>query len=150
MKVVRKELKRWVKTIVKPDPPGKLSRRAKKTSRPGMCSEVVLWIDSMDFRVKGKRSVHRKKEEWSHKTRSPARRWVTICDARACTQWISKCHLPTHYDGDIVISNVSELESLFSGLTMIGDNHFRKSEDFFTSIKLVTNKARAGRPRTVG
>ncbi len=46
----------------------------------------------------------------------------------------------------ITISRTSELDHLFPGLEIVGDNHFRKASPFLT---LHTNISKAGRPRMV-
>jgi len=149
VKKCRAALLKWAKKVLTPQAPTKLSRLASRSNRPEGLEGVVLWIDSTDFRTKGKRSVHKKKEHWSHKLRSPGRRWVTVTNVKGQTQWVSSPFLPSVYDGDITISCASELDRLFPGLEMVGDNHFRKASPFLKSLTLHTNISKAGRPRMV-
>jgi hypothetical protein len=98
---------------------------------------------------KGKRSVHKKKHQWSHKLKGPGRRWLTICNARGQTQWISSPHQPTDYDGDLTLIYLLTIEKLFLHTTIIVDNHFWKAAPFFKTITLITSVSKAGRPKVV-
>ena len=142
-------LKKWADSILVPQASPRLVCMANKTQRPDGLDKVVLWVDSTDFRVKGKRSVHKDKKKWSHKLGSPGRRWVTICNALGQTQWVSDCYLPSCYDSDIVILHASELDRVFGKQHMIGDNHFAKASSFLKSVVLHTNITKAGRPKMV-
>jgi hypothetical protein len=146
---VRIELRRWANNILKPLAIDQLIKSARKTERPPPCSKVTFWIDSSDFKKKGKRSVHKKKYQWSQKLKGPWRRWITICDAFGRTQFVGGPHWPTEYDGDLTIHYAMKIDSLFSGTTMIGDNHFRKATSYFKQIELITPKSHAGRPKMV-
>ena len=106
-------------------------------------------MDSTDFHIKGKCSVHKDKASWSHKLHSPGRCWVSISNVKGQTQWVSSAYLPTVYDSDIIIANSGTLDSLFSGLEMVGDNHFRKAAPFLKKVTFHTNIARSGRPKVV-
>ena len=149
VKLVRCALGKWAQTVVTADDIRRLGQAASKTQRPPPLSSVVLWIDSTDFRVKGKRSVHRDKSQWSHKLRSPGRRWLTVSNAKGMVQWVAGPYLPTQYDGDLAVLNATLLDKLFGKCEMIGDNHFRKATGFFEKIKLHTNVSKAGRPKKV-
>ena len=146
---VRLALRKWAKGVIIPQTPAKLARMAAKSNRPEGLDGVVLWVDSTDFHMKGKRTVHKDKSKWSHKLRSPGRRWVTITNVKGQTQWVSPPFLPTVYDGDILISSAGTLDSLFPKLEMVGDNHFRKAAPLLKKLALHTNITKAGRPRMV-
>jgi len=149
VKRCRMALRVWAKSVLLPQTSLRLERLARLSNRPAGLDRVVLWIDSTDFKTKGKRTVHKDKSKWSHKLHGPGRRWVTVSNVKGQTQWVSDCFLPTVYDGDITISSSSVLDSLFPGLHMIGDNHFRKAAPFLKSVVLHTNITKAGRPRMV-
>jgi hypothetical protein len=149
VKIVYHELSKWALTILQPEDICYLQRLAKKTNRPKPCENVVLWMDSSDFCKKGKRSVHKKKHQWSHKLKGPGRRWLTICNARGQTQWISSPHQPTDYDGDLTLIYLLTIEKLFLHTTIIVDNHFWKAAPFFKTITLITSVSKAGRPKVV-
>jgi len=42
--------------------------------------ETNLWIDSTNFKLKGKRSTSRTKGDWSFKCNAPGRRYMFISD----------------------------------------------------------------------
>ena len=149
VKKCRLALRKWAKGVLAPQTSAKLTRMAAKSNRPEGLEGVVLWVDSTDFPIKGKRSVHKDKTKWSHKLGRPGRRWVSICNVKGQTQWVSPPYLPTVYDGDILISNAGTLDSLFPKLEMVGDNHFRKASPLLKKLTLHTNITKAGRPRMV-
>ena len=149
VKLVWRALAKWAKTIITADDSGRLARAASKTQRPPPLDSVVLWIDSTDFRIKGKRSVHRDKSLWSHKLKAPGRRWLTITNAKAQVQWVQGPYKPTQFDGDLTVLNAATLDKLFGRVHMIGDNHFKKAGEFFSKITLFTNISKGGRPKTV-
>jgi hypothetical protein len=120
-----------------------------KSNRPEELENVVLWIDSTDFHTKGKQSIHKHKARWPHKLKSPGRHWVAVTNVNGQTQWVSSAFLPSVFDGDITISCASELDILFSGLEMVGNNHFRKAAPFLERLTLHTNISKVGRSRMV-
>jgi hypothetical protein len=149
VKYVRSELRRWANTIIRPEDPVRLERLAARTNRPTPCEKVTLWMDSTDFRIKGKRSLHKSKMHYAKKLQSPGRRWLTICNARGQTQWVSSPHLPTSYDGDLAIRYAMLLQSYFEHSIIVADNHFRKATSHFENITLITPKSKAGRRKKV-
>ena len=142
-------LLKWAKKVLVPQAPLWLARLVLKSNRPEGLVDVVLWIDSTDFRTKGKWSIHKEKVHWSKKLSAPGRCWVTVTNVKGQAQWVSPPFLPTVYDGDITISCAAELDRLFPSLEMVGDNHFRKATPFLKSLTLHTNISKAGRPRMV-
>ncbi len=122
---------------------------ATRSNRPEGLEGVVLWVDSMDFWVKGKHSVHKDKSRWSHKLHSPGRCWVSVTNVKGQTQWVFPPFLPPVYDGDILMPCASVLDALFPNLEMIGDNHFRNAAPLLKKVTLHTNITKAGRPGIV-
>jgi hypothetical protein len=106
-------------------------------------------MDSTDFRIKGKRSLHKSKMHHAKKLQSPGRRWLTICNARGQTQWVSSPHLPTFYDGNLAIRYAMLLQSYFEYSIIVADNHFRKATSHFENITLIIPKSKAGRRKKV-
>ena len=149
VKSTRKELRKWAKTIIVPDDSSCLSCVAASLDRPKPCDKVTLWIDSSDFRAKGKQSIHKDKSNWSHKLHSPGRRWLTIMNGKGAPQWISEFHKPTDYDGDLIIFYAKVIDEKFKGETMIGDNHFKKAVDFLHKVTLISPRLNAGRHQVI-
>ena len=85
-------------------------------------------MDLSDFRIKGKQGPKKeRKKMWSHKLLAPGRRWVTVCNAKGGTEWVSGPHSPKQYDGDLLIYSAKTIDRLFEGGTVVADNHFRKA-----------------------
>jgi hypothetical protein len=55
VKAIRIALKKWAMGIIVVEDANRLRRLATKLEKPFPCQEVALWIDSSDFRIKGKR-----------------------------------------------------------------------------------------------
>jgi hypothetical protein len=51
--------------------------------------------------------------------------------------------LPTNYEGDIFLSSKGELEKIFPNTWIIGDNHFKKTEKYFTKICVIARTSHA-------
>ena len=137
------------KTIIVPDDSSCLSHVAASLDRPKPCDKVTLWIDSSDFQAKGKQSIHKDKSNWSHKLHSPGQQWLTMMNGKGSPQWISECHKPTDYDGDLTIFYAKEVDEKFKGETMIGDNHFKKAVDFLNKVTLISPRLNAGRHQVI-
>jgi hypothetical protein len=59
------------------------------------------------------------------------RRWITICNAFRQIQFVDKPYWPTKYDSNFIVHYAMKINSFFSGITMIEDNHFRKTTLYF-------------------
>jgi hypothetical protein len=106
---------------------------------------VSFWVDSIDFCIKEKKSLHKEKSKYAKKLKSPRRRWLTICNVQGQTQWISLLHLLTTNDNHIFSCYSTNIESSFPCITMIGDNHFRMAAFAFIIITLITLVSHIGR-----
>ena len=126
---------------MQPSAPGVRKRLAFKNHFPKPCQFVSLWVDSTDFRTTGMRTMRRKDPRWSQKLRSPGRRWLTLTDAAGCVQFVAGPYNPTDYDGHIMIDNREQIERLFDGESIIGDNHFRIAGNFFKKCPIVAPKS---------
>jgi hypothetical protein len=73
---------------------------------------------------------------------------MTITNAHRIAQWISLPQLPTNYDGDIFLSK-GKLKKTFLNTWIIGDNHFKKVEKYFTKICVIAPTSHAGRPKMI-
>jgi hypothetical protein len=138
-----------VNTIIRPKNPIRLERLAVRTNRPTPCEKVTLWMDSTNFRIKKKQSLHKSKMHYTKKLQSPSKKWLIICNARGQTQWVFSPHLLTSYDGDLAIRYAILLQSYFEYSTIIADNYFRKATLHFENIILITLKSKVRRRKKV-
>jgi hypothetical protein len=125
------------------------SKNTEVADRPPPTTKVSLWVDSTDFRKTRKRRMKDDRKSWSHKLSSTGRIWMTITNAHEIAQWISLPQLPTNYDGNIFLSSKGELEETFPNTWIIGDNHFKKVEKYFTKIRVIAPTSPAGRPKMI-
>ena len=70
-------------------------------------------------------------------------------NGKGAPQWISECHKPTDYDGDLTIFYAKEIDEKFKGETMIGDNHFMKAVDFLHKVTLMAPRSNARRRQVI-
>jgi hypothetical protein len=57
----------YVARRIRLEEPIRLERLAIQTNQPIPCEKVTLWIDSTDFRIKRKRSLHKTKIHYTKK-----------------------------------------------------------------------------------
>lgn len=108
-----------------------------------MVDDTLLWIDSVDIQVEGKRSVSRKSSRWSYKLNAPGRRFMTVRDARGCIVKVWGGYTPKLHDGEFLEVHKETFLSSFDGSCFIGDNHFSKGKKLFKNrIKFHTNFAK--------
>ena len=127
VKVVRKKLHTWSKTVLVSSTKAQLEHVAKHCCCPPPTENVSLWVDSTDLKTIYKKEDPNWKKTKSYMENHAARRWVTLCDAAGITQWVSQPYYPTEYNSDLLIHNAREIEKIFPKITIIGDNHFRKA-----------------------
>jgi len=107
-----------------------------------LVEDTLLWIDSVDIQVEGKRSVSRKSGRWSFKLNAPGRRYMTVRDGRGSIVNVWGGYTPKLHDGEFLELHKDEILSYFDGSCFIGDNHFSKGKRIFKNrIKFHTNYA---------
>jgi len=149
VQMIRYALEEWARFTIIPLSHGRLERMAKKIERPKPCENVILFLDSVDFPMSGKRRVHREKKKWSQKLKRPGRKYLSITNARSQVMWVSKGHKPTVDDSDLLLLYSSEITEKFEGCTMVADNHFRKAAKIIKGFQVITNKSNARRPKLI-
>jgi hypothetical protein len=147
--VVRKKLRDWSKTVLVTPSTAILKRRAKRINRPKPCEDVTIWMDSTECRTSGKNSMSRKDPWWSYKCNSPGTKWNVAFDGKSQAIFVSGPYPPSLYDGDLAIAEKHDIETLFDGETIIADNHYAKSKNFFEKVTFITPYTAAGRPKVV-
>ena len=146
-KKIRRCLRDWAGVILVPDSLVALEKASRRHKRPPPCAGVNLWIDSSDFAETETTGLSRKDPKYSYKTKSEARRWLTICDGKERFQFIGGPHYPKHYDADLLIYYASQLDDSFEGAKAVADFAFRKAEHFLKKVSLITPTTEAGRPK---
>jgi hypothetical protein len=152
-----KEIKRWF-----PLPPSTLQHNMKKLRRlfgdwgedqivlgsleewkqaasavqlPPEVKNASLWIDSSDFRLKGKRFMSRKSRHWSYKLNAPGRRYMFLCDGKGRIRKIWGGYSPKVYDGHFIETRKKWFEQKLAGAEVIADQHFRWGQKHLRQVK---------------
>jgi hypothetical protein len=72
-----------------------LEKVANAADRASPCEGVVLWVDSTDFAISGKRSVRRRDPRWSQKLKNPGGKWMVMMDAATKAPFLASPNHPT-------------------------------------------------------
>lgn len=147
IKVIRTLLGEWGLEQIKPGQLSDWNGAARNVSIGKEIRGVNLWIDSSDFRLKGRRSTSRKNSSWSYKMNSPAQRFMLISDGKMTPRFISDGYTPKLYDSDWIKANRSFLDGTFRGSTIVGDAHFRSAREHLQSITIHAPVSAVGRPK---
>lgn len=122
-------------------------RNAKRIPMGRRVKGINLWIDSSDFRLKGRRSVSRKDPSWSYKCNSPAHRFMLISDGHMKPRLLRGGYSPKVYDSEWVRINKEFLDSNLHGGVLVGDSHFRAGREYLNNVTIEAPVTAAGRPR---
>eukprot|EP00005_Dracoamoeba_jomungandri_P008799 CAMPEP_0174276072 /NCGR_PEP_ID=MMETSP0439-20130205/60184_1 /TAXON_ID=0 /ORGANISM="Stereomyxa ramosa, Strain Chinc5" /LENGTH=213 /DNA_ID=CAMNT_0015368261 /DNA_START=512 /DNA_END=1153 /DNA_ORIENTATION=+ len=112
-------------------------KSAQNTPRKGKYRSVVLWIDSTDFRLVGKRKVSRRSRKWSFKLNSPGQRFMMLMDAKRRIRGLWGGYSPKVYDADWMHIRADWFNEHTTGASIIGDSHFTKSNDYLEHVNIV-------------
>jgi hypothetical protein len=138
-KVIREFLRRWAETVIKLGSldDWKLARENVEFDKE--VNDTLLWIDSVDFGLTGKRHVSRKSREWSYKINGPGIRFIVISDAIGLVRKVYGGYSPKTYDGDFLKIVRRSFEKKFENAVFVGDNHFLWGVKNFKKIKFHCN-----------
>lgn len=104
--------------------------------------ECSLWIDSSDFPLAGKRVISRKSKMWSYKLNKPGQRFMFIVDGKGIVRKVWGGYSPKEYDSMFVESHKDEFTSLFHGVSILADNHFKSANKKVHGVKFMCNLRR--------
>jgi len=141
---IRSVLCDWGKTQV---PLGNLedwNQAAKEKKFKKQVKGTNLWIDSTDFKMKGKRSTSRTKGDWSYKCNAPGRRYMFISDGVRIRKIIGR-YSPKIHDGKLLELFRDFFETDLKGATIIGDQHFEHGKKHFKNVLFHTPIKKASR-----
>lgn len=153
--VLRKALDGWANQQFLVGDRNSWDEAARNGRFPASIGDANLWIDSVDYRIKGKQSASRKGPQWSYKLNAPGRRYVTIHNARRKVVKVYGGHSPKLFDGTFLETHKVDIQELFKGARFVGDNHFSKGKQYFSShaneddIKFYTNYAKKSKKKLV-
>ena len=100
-------------------------------------SRAHLKMDSSEFQLGGKSSVHKHDAEWYLNESSPAQRCIAVVDAssKPVTMWGR--YSPKVYEIDFLTINSYCIEVKFSGSTVIAENDLALRLKLLTTVKFL-------------
>jgi hypothetical protein len=115
-----------------------LEKASEGTYQSSKLPSVNLWCDSVDF-PKQKHGRHNPKaDDWSYKLNLPGRRYMLVRDGAGKIVYLNGGYSPKLHDGEFLDAHRSDWEQIFSGATIIGDEHFRRGGQEFREVTWVT------------
>ena len=139
---IRKVLGDWGAAKIKPGNLAAWKLAASDCNLPPSVNDTLLWIDSTDVQIEGRRKFSKKSSEWSYKLNAPGVRYMTVRDGDGCFVNVWGGYSPKVHDGTFLDICKSEFLRLFDGSCIIGDNHFSRGKKIFKNrIKFHTNYA---------
>lgn len=146
-RLLRTECGCWGRRQIKVGTPSEWNGAARHVPRSKDLRGVNLWVDSSDFRLKGRSSVSRKDDMWSYKENSPAQRFMMLSDGKMRPRMISHGYSPKTYDSTWIRSHRSYLDRHFSAGVAVGDTHFFKGSSYLHHMQIIAPFSAAGRRR---
>ena len=136
---VRNSLRTWANDKLRPGNSQEWKQAAHNCSLPETISDATLWLDSSDFRLKG-RSNHRTSDSnWSYKLNGPGQRFLFVMDARGKILKIYGGYSPNIYDSDAFCLAATDFNTTFSGGVALADSHFRTAKAHAPNVKFYVN-----------
>jgi hypothetical protein len=106
-----------------------------------------LWMDSVDFRLKGKRSVSRKDPSWSYKCNSPGQRYMFLLDAKTRVRKLWGGYYPKTHDGSFMKLERRWCERNLHKAVILGDQHFQWAKTHYTDVTFHTPIKKPSNPK---
>ncbi len=102
---------------------------------PDPFKDTNIWVDSTDFKLDGKSSMHPTSDTWSFKLNAPGRRYMLISDANRRVRKIYGGYTPKLHDGSFLKAHKAAFASDFRGARIAGDGHFSKGKKLFGEVE---------------
>ena len=91
---------------------------------PSELKGTSLWMDSSDFPLQKYAGWSSKNDDYSYKTKSPARRYLFLTDARGVVRQVWGGYSPKIFDGNATEFLSPWIEANLGGATVVADQHF--------------------------
>jgi hypothetical protein len=148
-KVIRHALAKWGESTVHLGTVEDWNEAVESWKRPSPLKDVNLWIDSIDFRLKGKATMSRKSKKWSYKLNSPGQRYLFLFDGKGQIRKYWGGYSPKVYDAHMVQIKKKWIMRNLQGGRIIADQHFAWGArhihgdiKFYTKIKKPTKSGK--------
>ena len=136
--VLREHLYEWAKQYVKPGTLEEWRAASADVARPGKITDkALIWVDTWDGKKPGRFTVSAKDIEWSHKTRTPARRFLTLRDGNRRFRMIIGPFAPKYGDTEPMRVAADVIEAMFAGVALVGDKKFWDARKSFTKVEII-------------
>ena len=115
------------------------NRAAATTRFTGEFKRVNLWMDSTDFKRRGRKTTSRKGDKWSYKLNGPGRRYMVLSDANRKIRKLWGGYSPKTYDSHFLQAKEEFLEEHLIGAVVIADNHFEWGRTNLQNVEFLVN-----------
>ena len=138
---LRAVLANWAKRTIRLGAKTDWTAAARNVSLRSPVKDAVLWMDSKDFPVIGKRTVSRKGPNWSFKCNSPAQRFMFLRNGKGkvCQVWGG--YSPKTFDGHWLRDHKEWLMENLDGAAVLADNHFMWGKKHLKNVTFHCNTA---------
>ena len=138
VKVLRRHLHQWGRSKITRGNLSDWERAASGVKRQKYTKNVVLTMDSTDFRLAGKSTTKKSSEDWSYKLNGPGQRFHCIQDLRGKIIELSDAgYTPKLYDGHWMLANADRINRQYKGSTIAADCHYHSSRYAFENLTIL-------------
>jgi hypothetical protein len=114
---------------------------------PPEFGNVLMWIDSSDFKIIHKDGINKNSEWWSGKEGRPCRRYMFLSTADGLIRKIWPAYGPKKYDSDKVRDHRDFFDTHLKDVVVIGDNHFLAAKEYLRYCKILAPTAAVDPPK---
>lgn len=139
IKRIREVLSKWGETKIDCGELPAWRRSFKNVKVPKALGDIHLIVDSSDFTISGKLKTDTGSKDWSYKNNGPAQRYMVFVDGNNIIRKIFGGYSPKIYDSDLLKIVKNEIERDFKDSVILGDNHFKKANEYLDTIEILTN-----------
>jgi predicted transposase YbfD/YdcC len=141
VKEIRKHLEEWGKKHIELDDHYAWNRAIRKVKLGQKIKDANLFIDSADFKFRGKSKISKKSADWSYKANGGGQRYMIVYDGKGLIKRVWGGYSPKLYDGHFLKLMSEYLDKELYGGVVVGDNHFLYGSQYLNHVKFYCNTA---------
>ncbi len=149
-KTILMNSRRWSNDNVKAGTFSEWRNTTRNLNFPKSLKNVLLWMDSCDFRLSGKNFISTSDCSWSYKENSPAQRFMFVQDSKTRFRAVFGDYSPKIDDNSTLSLIRQELNTKFKYATISADCGFSTGRRLFDKITFVTPFSKKRGPKRKG